>query len=511
MAEGAAKIRNSATLFRHSQDIGQLEINRLNMKKHLLWTFWMLVCTLSTLQAQQMVNISGTITDTGTGFGVPNYPVEIVVYDSLTSNLVLQSTVYTDSIGDYQFSFPTVNGPLMGNGEVNVQDCNGMIQSLHFAFNNGSATLTNFDFWICVPTAGCTASFMAIPQVGTTNVVFQDYSTTNLGAIINWEWQFGDGDSAFGLNMLHNYPAMGTYYACLTITTNNGCTATFCDSVSVGSINANCQVTLNYGIFPSGAYGFSVQTSATGIPVNYFYDFGDGNTLSNGTDSVLYSYPNNGNYSACVTVRFSDSCIATGCVAVVTPNVACNADFASIPDTSGQYSLLLVNNSWGLGLSYQWDFGDGGTSTSAYPSHTYSGPGTYLICLTVWDSTNTCTSTFCDSITVINKLGAAFTIQVVPGMLTSAPSPSESLSDLSIFPNPANEKVEVDVELQRAGTVNCEILDLSGRRILTQNTGHQAPGLLMLSFDVDALADGMYLIRVQTGTSVSSRKLAVAH
>ncbi|MBK9451152.1 MAG: PKD domain-containing protein [Bacteroidetes bacterium] len=480
------------------------------MKKHLIWTFWMIVCGLTTMQAQQ-VNVSGTITDTGTGFGTANYPVEIVVYDSMSSNLVLQSTVYTDSVGAYQFSFPTINGPLLGNGEVNVQDCNGMIQSLHFAFNNGSANLTNFDFGICVPTAGCTASFMAIPQIGGTNVVFHDYSTTNLGAIVNWEWQFGDGDSAFGLNMLHNYPSFGTYLACLTITTNNGCTATFCDSVTVGSINANCQVTLNYGVFPSGAYGFSAAATGTGIPVNYFYDFGDGNTLSNGSDSVLYSYPNNGNYSACVTVMFSDSCIATGCVGVVTPNVACNASFSAIPDTSGQYSLLLVNNSWGLGLSYQWDFGDGGTSNAAYPSHTYAGPGTYMICLSVWDSTNTCTSTFCDSITVINKLGAAFTIQVVPGVLTAAASPAESFTEWSIFPNPATDRIQVKVMMERAGALRCKILDLSGRIMASEDAGIQSRGAHHFNLDVAGFAPGIYLLQVQTGMGSSTQKLVVAH
>ncbi len=36
-------------------------------------------------------------------------------------------------------------------------------------------------------------------------------------------------------------------------------------------------------------------------------------------------------------------------------------------------------------VAWQWDFGDGTTSTEQYPSHTYAGPGTYPVRLTVTD------------------------------------------------------------------------------------------------------------------------------
>src|SRR5687767_2580897 len=36
--------------------------------------------------------------------------------------------------------------------------------------------------------------------------------------------------------------------------------------------------------------------------------------------------------------------------------------------------------------SWAWDFGDAGTSTSQNPLHTYAGPGTYSVELTVTDN-----------------------------------------------------------------------------------------------------------------------------
>lgn len=42
--------------------------------------------------------------------------------------------------------------------------------------------------------------------------------------------------------------------------------------------------------------------------------------------------------------------------------------------------------------SYLWDFGDGATSTSANPQHTYSLPGNYVATLTVTDNLGAGTS-----------------------------------------------------------------------------------------------------------------------
>lgn len=48
---------------------------------------------------------------------------------------------------------------------------------------------------------------------------------------------------------------------------------------------------------------------------------------------------------------------------------------------------------------WQYDFGDGNTSTSPNPTNTYTSNGTYLVCLTIATSTG-CASTFCDSVTI---------------------------------------------------------------------------------------------------------------
>ena len=48
--------------------------------------------------------------------------------------------------------------------------------------------------------------------------------------------------------------------------------------------------------------------------------------------------------------------------------------------------------------TYSWDFGDGNTSTTMSPSHTYSAPGNYNVCLTADDGN--CQGTTCQTVTV---------------------------------------------------------------------------------------------------------------
>lgn len=63
--------------------------------------------------------------------------------------------------------------------------------------------------------------------------------------------------------------------------------------------------------------------------------------------------------------------------------------------TSGSYPLTITftDTSSGYPASYSWNFGDGGSSTSQNPVHTYASAGTYTVSLTVTNSDGTGTAT----------------------------------------------------------------------------------------------------------------------
>ncbi len=77
-------------------------------------------------------------------------------------------------------------------------------------------------------------------------------------------------------------------------------------------------------------------------------------------------------------------------------NAQCQASYTYTNNGNGE--IVFTNTSLG-GIEFSWDFGDGTTSINLNETHTFSN-GTFTICLTINDSASSCTSTFCDSLTI---------------------------------------------------------------------------------------------------------------
>jgi hypothetical protein len=80
----------------------------------------------------------------------------------------------------------------------------------------------------------------------------------------------------------------------------------------------------------------------------------------------------------------------------------CEADFYYISDSLSQYTIMFFDNSIsGLTInSWTWDVGDGNTSTAQNPVHTYNANGVYNVCLTITADSLSCTSTYCDNVSI---------------------------------------------------------------------------------------------------------------
>ena len=157
---------------------------------------------------------------------------------------------------------------------------------------------------------------------------------------------------------------------------------------------------------------------------------------------------------------------------------------------------------------YTWDFGDEGTSTDVFPTHQYSGPGPYTLCLSVTDG-NLCSDSYCepisiDSLGILNGFLSGFTINVVDGgpsdVVSSVDNLTESTSALSVFPNPAQG--ETTLSGITPGTPwQAELRGLDGRLVRRfAGTGNQ-------SLDLTNISEGLYVITVvdDNGASHSMR------
>ena len=139
-----------------------------------------------------------------------------------------------------------------------------------------------------------------------------------------------------------------------------------------------------------------------GAPLTYSWTFGDGGTSTAANPSHTYSSV--GVYTAQLNVSDGTNTvpaipiILTVSITVVPTNRPPVA-VASASVTSGATPLSVTFSSAGSSdpegatLSYSWSFGDGGTSTAANPSYTYSSAGVYTAQLNVSDGTNTVPAT----------------------------------------------------------------------------------------------------------------------
>ncbi len=99
----------------------------------------------------------------------------------------------------------------------------------------------------------------------------------------------------------------------------------------------------------------------------------------------------------------------------------CQADFTYSFDSLQGGNLVFFNDlSTGNPNAWLWDFGDGATSTTQNPTHLFPAPGSFNVCLTI--SGDSCTSTFCNTITIADTTN----YNTVFGQVLALNSPIES-------------------------------------------------------------------------------------
>lgn len=79
----------------------------------------------------------------------------------------------------------------------------------------------------------------------------------------------------------------------------------------------------------------------------------------------------------------------------------------------------------------------------------------------------------------------------------------------NLYPNPAHNKFNVSVELQRHEKVEVRITDLQGRQLLVQPFGQMSEGKHVLELPAATLSNGMYLVQIQSGNQLVTRKLQI--
>jgi PKD repeat protein len=157
-------------------------------------------------------------------------------------------------------------------------------------------------------------------------------------------------------------------------------------ALAPGALSASAQADKTYGLLPLPV-AFTGSASGGTPPYTYDWDFGDGSATS--TDmSPIHTYEMPGSFTVTLTTRDAGGQSATDDhLRIFTASsfvVTASANPSSGPTPlSVQFSASLAGGT--PPYLYEWDFGDGTTSSEAAPMHTFSRGGSYAVILVVRD------------------------------------------------------------------------------------------------------------------------------
>ena len=191
-------------------------------------------------------------------------------------------------------------------------------------------------------------------------------------------WDFGDSTFSTDANPAHFYNYPGIYFAKLIVTGAGGCISTYERRITIkgpeGSFTYNPL---------AGCNPVTVNFSATTNGRNSFvWDFNDGTTITTNDSILSHTYTHPGRYvpkmilidqTGCqVPITGHDSITVSSITNYFSFNtkLLCDSGIVSFTDSS----IITPGDAIS---SYQWNFGDGNTSTNQNPAYSYYSTGIF--------------------------------------------------------------------------------------------------------------------------------------
>ncbi len=410
---------------------------------------------------------------------------------------------FTASVYQWQFGDGSVS---YNANPTHTYASNGVYSVAFFAYDsiNSISILDSFQVTIncsANPCANFNASYNYVKDsINCGKVNFNGFPTT----ANNYYWQFGDGTSSTSTNPSHTYAANGNYWVYLDVN-DSTCSDSLFFQVSINCYSSPCaNFNASYSYVKDSINCGKVNFN--GFPTtanNYYWQFGDGTSSTSANPSHTYS--SNGTYwlyldvsdsfcSDSVYFNININCYTDSCSSF-------NANLTFVVDSTTAGKCYLYNNSTGNVNSHFWDFGDGTTSTSATPTHTYTSSGTYTIRYYAEDTLNYCFDSAFITFTIDsngNIWRGNVNVQLVVVDQTRNAVSIENITNISssvVYPNPTNGLFTI----KSKGMHNAyQIFNMKGQLIETKKQVDSE----VLEIDCADWASGIYLIHINKNESI---------
>jgi len=217
------------------------------------------------------------------------------------------------------------------------------------------------------------------------------------GNVVVWAWDFGDGEGSDQPVAAHTYPDEGEFDATLTLTDDDGASASDSVHVVVAELPPNVPPNADAGQDRDGFVGIPVifdgrnSTDEDGELVRYAWNFGDGERAEGPVVSHFYAAL--GGYTVTLTVtddrdgQDSDTVEIQIVPGVVNrpPEASAGGDVLAHQGDAVELDGSASDDTDGFIATWHWDFGDGEEAEGEFVVHTWADAGQYDVTLTVTD------------------------------------------------------------------------------------------------------------------------------
>lgn len=383
----------------------------------------------------------------------------------------------------YNYNASTIGHNYTQNGTYTVT----CITQYQYGNYNVYLSCDTFQQVVTVSGVPCVASFWA--DSNNTNNKLYVYNTSQGANSVYYSanggaWVAGNTIN-WGIDSFMNLPA-GNNTICQKII-GNGCADSVCQTVFV-----NCMISETHTV-GCGQVAFTTSGNP-GITSAAWYI--GGSQVSTQINPTI-TFTNTSSFYLSYTLQTS-LCTKTDSVYIqvgpVTPV------FYVYPDSiAGPHNWLIYVDNQPNYATYNWSWGDGTTSTSAFPAHTYSTAGWYNICLTVHDFCGDSASS-CQNDSMFRTSSTMIGITVQPMNPNTVSVATNQRADLNVYPVPATDQLI----LENTGATRAELFDNEGRKVLSEILSN---GKGKASLNIQSLSSGFYLLKVYTANGILQKKI----
>ena len=283
--------------------------------------------------------------------------------NGITSNLATPSVSFAN-YGSYDVSLTVTNS----DGCTATQLENNLIEVEKILID-----ITSDNIEVCIPF----------------DVNFTDL-TSSIRPLVDWNWNFGDGNFSNSQNPIHTYVVGGTFDVSLLVFNDYGCLASM---VFPNQITANEKPVVDFVVSPvvsCAGENISFNDLSSLGANNWEWSFGDGS--SSNLQNPNYQYELTGVYDVSL-IAGMNNCKDTLSIPAFIEIIEPTAIFKENYNCDSPLKIEFENLSIGADNVF-WDFGDGNTSTQINPIHTYTIKGIYNVTLIVSNNITGCTHEF---------------------------------------------------------------------------------------------------------------------